>query len=244
MTTARPATSRARLFWAAGIALACSAFLALGTWQLYRMQWKHALIDRVNQRAHAAPLPAPGRSEWPAITADNAEYRHVRAEGALLLDRSTLVQASTRLGLGFWVMTPLQTASGDIILVNRGFVPERPAREADATRPAAVTGLLRMSEPVGRILRKNDAAGERWYSRDVQAIAAARGLAPVAPYFIDADATPAPQAGQPVGGLTVIAFSDNHLVYALTWYALALMIIGRTWQITRKKPQTGAECGR
>jgi surfeit locus 1 family protein len=68
----------------------------------------------------------------------------------------------------------------------------------------------------------------------------------VAPYFIDADADAAgqaagPQAGQPIGGLTVIAFTDNHLVYALTWYALALMIIVFTWQIKRKKRQTGAE---
>lgn len=238
---ARPASSRARLFWAAGIALACSAFLALGTWQMFRMQWKHALIDRVNQRVHAAPVAAPGPSEWPSITAENSEYLHVQASGTLLLERSTLVQASTQHGLGFWVMTPLQTASGSIILVNRGFVPGRQAAEAAAARPAVVTGLLRLSEPVGRILRKNDAPGDRWYSRDVQAIAAARGLTQVAPYFIDADASPAPEAGQPIGGLTVIAFNDNHLVYALTWYALALMIIGFTWEINRKKRQTGAE---
>jgi surfeit locus 1 family protein len=238
---ARPANSRARLFWAAGIALASLAFLALGTWQLVRMQWKHALIDRVNQRVHAAPIPAPVRGKWPFITADSSEYLHIEASGTLLLDRSTLVQASTAHGLGFWVMTPLQTASGDIILVNRGFVSERKDGEADAARPAVVTGLLRMSEPVGRVLRKNDPANERWYSRDVQAIAEARSLGKVAPYFIDADASPAPEAGQPIGGLTVIAFNDNHLVYALTWYALALMIIGFSWQIKRNKRRTGVE---
>ena len=225
------------------MALACALFLALGTWQLFRMQWKHALIERVNQRAHAAPVAAPGRAEWPALSSDNAEYRHVQAAGTLLHERSTLVQASTRLGLGYWVMTPLQTAAGEVIYVNRGFVADRKAVPPPAA-PAVVTGLLRMSEPVGRILRKNDAAQQLWYSRDVQAIAAASGLAPAAPYFIDADANPSPQAGQPVSGLTVIVFKDNHLVYALTWYALALMIIGRTWQIKRRKRQTGAACGR
>lgn len=238
---ARPASSRARLFWAAGIALACIAFLALGTWQLYRMQWKHALIDRVNQRVHTEPVPAPARAKWPFITALNSEYLHVQASGTLLLGQTTLVQASTQHGLGFWVMTPLQTATGDIILVNRGFAADRKAGEAAAARPAVVTGLLRMSEPVGRILRKNDPAGQRWYSRDVQAIAAAHGLGQVAPYFIDADASQAPEAGQPIGGLTVIAFNDNHLVYALTWYALALMIIGFSWQIKRNKRRTGVE---
>ena len=241
MNDARTASPRARLFWAAGISLACAVFLALGTWQLFRMQWKHELIARVNQRAHATPVAAPAPSEWPSLTADNAEYRHVQVAGTLLLDRSTLVQASTQLGPGFWVMTPLQTAAGDIVFVNRGYVPDRKMDLGSGTSAAEVTGLLRMSQADGDLLRKNDPAGQRWYSRDVQAIAATSGLAKVAPYFIDADASPAPQAGQPVGGLTVIAFRDNHLVYALTWYALALMIIGRTWQITRKTRRNPAE---
>jgi len=205
------------------------------------MQWKQELIARVNQRAHAAPVAVPSPAEWPSLTADNAEYRHVQVAGTLLLDRSTLVQASTQLGPGFWVMTPLQTASGNIILVNRGYIADRKADTGSGTALADITGLLRMSQADGDLLRKNDPAGQRWYSRDVQAIAAARGLGQVAPFFIDADASPAPQAGQPVGGLTVIAFRDNHLVYALTWYALALMIIGRTWQITRKTRRNTAE---
>lgn len=241
MSKARTASPRARLFWAAGISLACAVFLALGTWQLFRMQWKQELIARVNQRAHAAPVAVPSPADWPSLTADNAEYRHVQVAGTLLLDRSTLVQASTQLGPGFWVMTPLQTASGNIILVNRGYIADRKADTGSGTALADITGLLRMSQADGDLLRKNDPAGQRWYSRDVQAIAAARGLGQVAPFFIDADASPAPQAGQPVGGLTVIAFRDNHLVYALTWYALALMIIGRTWQITRKTRRNTAE---
>lgn len=205
------------------------------------MQWKQELIARVNQRAHAAPVAVPSPADWPSLTADNAEYRHVQVAGTLLLDRSTLVQASTQLGPGFWVMTPLQTASGNIILVNRGYIADRKADTGSGTALADITGLLRMSQADGDLLRKNAPAGQRWYSRDVQAIAAARGLGQVAPFFIDADASPAPQAGQPVGGLTVIAFRDNHLVYALTWYALALMIIGRTWQITRKTRRNTAE---
>jgi surfeit locus 1 family protein len=237
----RAAAPRARLLWAAGIALACAAFLALGTWQLFRMQWKQQLIARVNQRAHAAPVAAPARAEWSALTADNAEYRHVQIGGTLLPGHSTLVHASTQHGLGYWVMTPLRTAAGDIILVNQGFVADRKFDAGSAPRPALASGLLRMSQSDGAFLRHNDPAARRWYSRDVHAIAAAQGLAPVAPYFIDADAGTAPQAGQPIGGLTVISFRDNHLVYALTWYALALMIIGRTWQITRKNRRIQAE---
>jgi surfeit locus 1 family protein len=95
-----------------------------------------------------------------------------------------------------------------------------------------VTGLLRMTEPKGALLRPNDPANGRWASRDVAAMGAARGLHNVAPYFIDADATPAP-ADAPRGGLTVIAFPNNHLVYALTWLALAVVLTGATVLVAR-----------
>ena len=96
---------------------------------------------------------------------------------------------------------------------------------------STVTGLLRITEPGGAFLRHNNPAGNQWYSRDVQAIAAARGLAHVAPYFIDAQATSYEYASAPVAsptvvptpGLTVIRFHNSHLVYAITWYTLALM---------------------
>jgi surfeit locus 1 family protein len=52
----------------------------------------------------------------------------------------------------------------------------------------ALTGLLRIGEPGGGFLRRNDPANDRWYSRDVQALAAARGLRDAAPFFVDAKA--------------------------------------------------------
>jgi surfeit locus 1 family protein len=99
----------------------------------------------------------------------------------------------------------------------------------------SVTGLLRMPEPGGAFLRRNEPSADRWYSRDVEAIAAARKLGPVAPYFIDADrsAADAGDPAAPVGGLTVIAFPNNHLIYAITWYTLALMIPTAIWLARR-----------
>jgi surfeit locus 1 family protein len=222
-----------------------TAFVALGTWQLERRAWKLDLIARVNQRVHAAAVqpPLPANFEWPPVTASADEYRHVRVTGVFLNALETLVQASTELGPGYWVLTPLRLDNGEVVLVNRGFVPpERRSRGVHAagelTGTTTVTGLLRLTEPRGAFLHRNDAAANRWYSRDVQAIATARGLSlagalsRVAPYFIDqdaaADANDVPSVA-PIGGLTVIAFHNSHLIYAITWYTLALMVVAASW---------------
>jgi surfeit locus 1 family protein len=199
-------------------------FGALGVWQLERRTWKLDLIRRVNARVHAPPQPPPPRARWAEVDAQRDEYRRIRASGVLLNDQEILVQALTERGAGWWVMTPLRTDQG-VVLINRGFVP--PERKAASTRrrgapqgEVTITGLLRMSEPHGGFLRSNDPAAGRWYSRDVAAIARARHLQGVAPFFIDADAAPNP-GGYPVGGLTVVTFRNAHLAYALTWFALS-----------------------
>lgn len=227
---AAPRPRSAAALAAIGVAalLFFSGFLALGIWQLERRVWKLDLIERVEARVHAAPAPAPGPSDWPHISAQRDEYRRVAASGTFVPGAETLVQASTELGPGYWVLAPLKTAQGFTILVNRGFVP--PEKRADVagltpSGPVSVTGLLRISEPDGFFLRPNEPAANLWRSRDVAAIARSRGLGTVAPYFVDADATANP-GGLPVGGLTVIAFRNSHLVYALTWFALALMTAG------------------
>jgi surfeit locus 1 family protein len=233
---------------------AFAMFVALGTWQLQRRVWKLELIARVNARVHAPPALAPGPATWPNISAPSDAYRHVSVAGRFENDKETLVQAVTELGPGFWVLTPLVSDSGFTVLVNRGFVPPERAdpgarAQGQIKGSVLITGLLRISEPRGGFLRRNDALHHRWYSRDVGAIAAARGLPPslTAPYFIDADATPNP-GGWPIGGLTVIAFPNSHLIYALTWYGLACLVaVGvayaarEEWRIRDARPPAEGE---
>jgi surfeit locus 1 family protein len=232
-------------------------FAGLGTWQVYRLQWKLDLIARVESRVHAAPVAPPSRERWAQVTPQSDEYRHVRLAGTYLYEFTTPVQALSELGSGYWLVTPLCTAGGTIVLVNRGFVPVEqggpkhysPRQAQGAACPATgnpveVSGLLRISEPGGGFLRHNDPAGNRWYSRDVAGIAASRGLSNVAPYFVDAarDQDPAGAPDHPTGGLTVISFPNSHLAYALTWYALALMVAAALWWVARRHPGTqGAE---
>jgi surfeit locus 1 family protein len=255
----RSARPRRQLLLAAIALVLVGIFLALGSWQVQRRAWKLDLIARVEQRVRAAPVAAPGPQRWPEINRADDEYRHVAVTGSFLNDRETLVQAVTELGPGFWLLTPLRQADGRSVLVNRGFVPPTARDPAARGTPAptgtvTVTGLLRLTEPGGGFLRRNDPAAGRWYSRDVQAIAAARGLADAAPYFIDGDAGATDPASDraavprgtgrswPAGGLTVIRFPNSHLVYAITWYALALMTAfgaGHVLRDERRRGRTG-----
>jgi surfeit locus 1 family protein len=230
--TRSPARAARPSLWLTVLSLTAFVLLiALGVWQVERRAWKLALIDRVEQRVHAAAQPIPSPASWPAVTAANDEYRHVTVSGRLLHDRETLVQAVTEEGPGYWVLTPLQRGDGAMVLINRGFVPSE-RRDASTRRDGnpdgqvEITGLLRVTEPKGGFLRNNVPQHNRWYSRDVAAIAAARGLHDVAPFFIDADAGPQ-TGGGPIGGLTVVRFPNNHLIYALTWFALAFMLAGK-----------------
>lgn len=221
----RPARSAAALAALLALALlAFAGFVALGVWQVQRLAWKEALIARVDAHLRAAPEPAPGPEHWSSLAREADEYRRVLVQGRFDYGHEVLVRASTVLGTGYWVLTPLRTDRGDWLLVNRGFVPPQMREQVPhGDTQQSVVGLLRFTEPAGSFLQANDPAQGRWYSRDVAAITAAAHLqGPVAPYFVDRQApAPADATAWPRPGLTVVQFPNNHLVYALTWFALA-----------------------
>ena len=216
----------------AGVGLAALAlfalFTSLGVWQLERRVWKLDLIERVEARIRADPAAPPPPPDWPNVSAERDEYRRVALVGVFQHEPEIFAQATTELGSGYWTLAPFRVREDFTVLVNRGFVPAERRDPVSRVAPPAgettVTGLLRITEPHGAFLRDNEPDRDLWRSRDVAAIAAARGLGQVAPYFVDADATPNP-GGYPVGGLTVVSFRNSHLVYALTWFALAAMVI-------------------
>lgn len=201
-------------------ALLVAVLIGLGVWQLQRRTEKLRLIAQVERNLAAPPAP---------LTIVEA-YRRVRLSGRFRHDRETRVKAVTKRGEGFWLLTPLIGERGTV-LVNRGFVPAQPVAIERPAGRVTITGLLRLSEPDGGFLRGNDPASDRWFSRDVAAIARAKRFGPVAPYFVDADAG----SGYPIGGLTVVRFRNNHLVYALTWFALAALVAAAVARLARRR---------
>lgn len=229
---------------AAGLILPTVAALAalcllvgLGTWQVQRKAWKEELLARIAARTTAAPVSlAQATREWER--SGDVEYLHVRLTGRFAHDREGYVYTiNERLGPGFNVYTPLTTPDGRLVLVNRGFVPEalkEPARRAagQIQGEAEVTGLARTPTPPGHFTPPSDAAKRVYYWPDYAGLlqAAAEGSATAAqgavPFFIDADAEPANPGGFPQGGTTRLTLPNRHLEYAVTWYGLALTLIG------------------
>jgi surfeit locus 1 family protein len=216
--------------------VALATLLSLGTWQLQRRAWKLDLIEKIEARAYGAPGPILPEAEWPRWSPDAEEYRRVQVSGRYLHEHEVAVHGLMPSGQrgqpvqGFYLLTPLQLADGAKVLVNRGFVPTqlRGAATRPESRPAGevtVTGLVRSQEKRGSFRPENDPAKNAWFVRDVRQIADAKGLSRVAPFLIDADDTANP-GGWPKGGQTRLAMTNDHLHYALTWYGLALVLVG------------------
>ncbi len=210
---------------------------ALGTWQVQRLGWKTDLIDTVNARIHLPPEPAPGPSEWPTLDLADADYLPVSVTGTFDNDHEidvyeALTEPAGPLGgQGYFILTPLETADGWFVIVNRGFVPE--ANKDPATRlagqmagPTEVTGLLRRAQGRNWFTPADDIEGNMWFTRDPEAIGEALGIPAdrLAPYYIDAFYDPDLPGGMPQGGETAVSFPNNHLQYIITWYGLAAVL--------------------
>jgi surfeit locus 1 family protein len=244
---------QAGLIWPTLAALAGLAVLiGLGTWQLERKRWKEDLIAKIAAGVRAEPmLLSPVRREMLGRDAvavllmvePESEYRHVSARGRFHHDKEQYLYAPAPVGLGWHVYTPLEISRGQVIWINRGFVPDakkspETRREGQVAGEVEVKGLVRFPAGKAPFTPKNDVQHNLWYWSDVAAMTAAafpggpqEGLGgpqrPKAwPLVIEADARPEPPGGLPKGGVTRLDLPNRHLEYAITWYGLALTLIG------------------
>ena len=212
-----------------------TVFVALGTWQIQRKAWKEALIATLQHRlsAPAAGLPAPER--WAQLDPADDEFRRVRFTAAFVPGAEALVYATASTlrsdvsGSGYWVFAAARLASGGLVVVNRGFVPEgwqAPAARAGSQTvgDAELVGVLRWPEARGAFAPADDPGRNLWFVRDPVAIASAKGWGDVAPFFIELE-SPVPPGGLPHPAALKANLRNEHFQYAITWYGLALVVV-------------------
>ncbi len=247
----RPGTGSAvrRLIWPTLLAvLVFAALVALGVWQLERLAWKEALIAAVAARSEAPPVAPPGPAQWAGLDLGSVDYLHVRVPGRFLAGEAHVFTdlPSPRGplgGLGYWVVAPFETADGWLVLVNRGFVPE--ARKDPSSRSAVpagdlvLDGVIRGPEHPNMFTPAAEPAKNMWFVRDPATLGPALGVPAdrLAPYTIDATASMIPADGVPQAGETRRVFPNNHLSYAMTWFGLAVALVGVyvafAWSVVR-----------
>lgn len=211
-------------FFAAG---ALIVLVGLGGWQLQRLQWKLDLTQTIDQQIALPPVPFPSGSFDP----DAWQYRRLEVNGQFHHDKELYMFGhSSRGEPGYLVITPLQREDGSFILFNRGWVP--PERRDPATRPdgqiagtVTLEGLGRKPWPQHSFVADNEPDANIWFFGDLDAMAAKWGITDYAPMFMEADAAPNP-GGWPLGGQSKTKLRNDHLSYALTWFALAIILIG------------------
>lgn len=221
----------ARLIGAAVFGLAgVAVLLALGFWQLGRLDQKLALIAQIEARIGAAPVPVP--------TAPDAEadrYRPVTATGAFTGEAVHVLSSRPGVGPGSRVIAVLETTEGRRLLVDRGFVPEaRRAGLALASGPARVTGNLDWPRDADSYTPAPDLGRGLWFSRAAEPIAAHLGAEPVLIVARSVEgADLAYLVPQPLG----IDIRNDHLEYAITWFLLAFvwaaMSLYLIWRLRR-----------
>jgi len=211
--------------------VALAILISLGNWQMDRLGWKEALIARVDARVELAPVPL--EQALVRATPEEIVYVPVTVTGTFDHAREIHLFGQNLDGhVGYFIFTPLIRETLPTVLVNRGFVPQ--AQKNPATRvegqvegQVTVTGLARASTTRTRFQPHNSPATNEWYSRDLDAMATHLGEARLVPVYVEAG--PAPESGLgrlPQRGQTRITFRNSHLGYALTWYGLAVTLLG------------------
>lgn len=205
----------------------------LGLWQLERKAWKDALIESLTERLAAPAIDLPRPESWATLSPREWEFKRVKFSGAFLREQEALVYTVGSAlrpdvsGAGYWVFTPARLPESGVVMVNRGFVPEgerEPASRRERTDDlVAITGVMRWPERPGLFTPDHNPQTNVWYLRDHAAIAAARGLGAVAPFYIDQEASVLENG--PRAGPLRVRLPNNHLQYAITWFALAAALL-------------------
>lgn len=226
----------ATLFVAACLVVLCG----LGTWQVQRMGWKEGLITRSEAAAALAPVPLAE-----VLGAEDPEFRKALVVCRGLATAPYVELQSIHDGQPGSRLISVCTPEGmtQAFMVDRGFVADsvsaRPRVLATTLPlPLALAVELRRTPPPGAMTPPP--AGTRFYGRDNAGMARALGAAEPSEFTLFALTSPNPEIGGLVASAPPAAFSNNHLGYALTWYGLALALVGFYVAVLIRRRQTAS----
>lgn len=225
-------TTKAPVGLTIAVLISLSILIGLGVWQLQRLKWKEGLLAQI-----AALQAAPAQPLEPVLKrlANGQDVAYTRVSVVCPgLSRAPFLQLyglkDGEAGTRIVSACALPDGPYGAILVDRGFVADtvsaRPPVVPQDTSPVNLVGVLRVPDKKTFVTPPNEPAANRWYSRDIAAMAGALSASRPAPVFLMAESSTNPDwaALQPVAVPPDIP--NRHLEYALTWFGLAGALIG------------------
>lgn len=205
----------ATLMTLCGVIVLCS----LGTWQIQRLAWKEALLTDITAQNTKAPRPFTSRD----LTTEN-EFQTGSLTGSFLNDKAIRIIPRTYDGKpGAHIITPFQLNSGEMILINRGWL----ANNAENIKPNSarkIQGMIRTPQKSNPFTPENNTARDEWYAIDYAQIAQAKEINHLIPIMMyesckeGLDVQPNPCA-------LSLNINNNHAQYALFWFSMAGVLI-------------------
>ena len=205
------------------VLLGLGILISLGTWQWNKIDAKTSQIAQIKEGLSqpAKPLEDVLRE----VAGGDLSYRRVEVEGRFIKGEALRLAGTDRIARsGYHLYGVFQTGFGDRIVTSTGWVPfnttDFPSLPAGTLK---VTGVLMGPGSKGSFTPPNNADTNNWYWADLPAMAAVFGETNPVDYRLILDDL---GDGLPIGGQVRVDIPNDHFEYALTWYGLALTLLG------------------
>ena len=213
-------------------AIAFCILVALGVWQVQRLQWKTALLAHI-AALQTAPAQPIDRVLTRARAGADADFTRVAVVCPKVELSPVLRLFATFQGLASYRLItacplPAGAAYGSV-LVDRGFIvlpgADQPGPVPGRAITQPVVGVLRLGDGRNIATAPNEPSRNLWYWRDVPAMAQALHAERPAPLFLMLE-SPVPANLTPRPSPVPTNIPNNHLGYAITWFGLAAALVG------------------
>lgn len=210
------------------VILGASILFGLGTWQIYRLEWKTKLLVSLKSNVLSKGPLYEGLS-----LEEQPEFSSFKVKGVWEKPVFFLVGKLHEGKLGFHSIQPFTTSSHGTILINTGWVPGKAQCFLKEGR-TTITGSLRFEEPSWRTPPHVTHANE-WGRVDPVGMGEAIRKNYAKDFYFELQESGINQPFPAPIRRSFQSIPNNHLGYALTWFFLCLLwAVGGTYLLTRQ----------
>ena len=191
-----------------------ACLLYLGKWQIDRLYWKLDVLNKIDQKIAAAPVPLPVEP-----SESIHKYLSVEISGQFLQESIRVLASKKRYGAGYRIIHVFRT-NGRRLLVDLGFVGLETDYDVDLINDISLVGNLHWPDEVDNFTPEPDLENNIWFARNVERVASALKTEPI--LLILKDSTLKDQNIKPMP-IDTTHIPNDHLQYAITWFSLAII---------------------